>query len=40
VLGSETAAREHAKRFLEYLRRPDTLTYSTVFTVSGKKPLQ
>ena len=40
VLGSETAAKEHAKRFLEYLRRPDTLTYSTVFTVSGKKPLQ
>jgi hypothetical protein len=40
VLGSETAATEHAKRFLEYLRRPDTLTYSTVFTVSGKKPLQ
>jgi ubiquinone/menaquinone biosynthesis C-methylase UbiE len=40
VLGSETAAREHAQRFLEYLRRPDTLTYSTVFTVSGKKPLQ
>ena len=40
VLGNETAAREHAKRFLEYLRRPDTLTYSTVFTVSGKKPLQ
>jgi len=40
VLGSETAAKEHAQRFLEYLRRPDTLTYSTVFTVSGKKPLQ
>jgi hypothetical protein len=40
VLGGETAAREHAKRFLEYLRRPDTLTYSTVFTVSGKKTLQ
>jgi ubiquinone/menaquinone biosynthesis C-methylase UbiE len=40
VLGSERAAKEHAQRFLEYLRRPDTLTYSTVFTVSGKKPLQ
>src|ERR1700675_2501901 len=40
VLGSKSAAREHAQRFLEYLRRPDTLTYSTVFTVSGKKPLQ
>jgi len=40
VLGSETAGKEHAQRFLEYLRRPDTLTYSTVFTVSGKKALQ
>lgn len=40
VLGSESAAREHAERFIEYLRRPDTLTYSTVFTVSGRKPLQ
>jgi ubiquinone/menaquinone biosynthesis C-methylase UbiE len=39
VLGSEAAARQHARRFLQYLRRPDTLTYSTVFTVSGKKPL-
>ena len=38
VLGDEVAAREHAKRFLEYLRRPDTLTYSNVFTVTGKKP--
>jgi ubiquinone/menaquinone biosynthesis C-methylase UbiE len=40
ILGSETVAKEHAKRFLEYLRRPDSLTYSTVFTVSGQKPLQ
>jgi len=40
VLGSEAAAQQHAQRFLEYLRRPDTLTYSAVFTVSGKKPLQ
>jgi ubiquinone/menaquinone biosynthesis C-methylase UbiE len=39
VLGSEGAAREHAKRFLEYLKRPDTLTYSNVFTVTGKKTL-
>jgi ubiquinone/menaquinone biosynthesis C-methylase UbiE len=39
ALGSETEAREHSRRFLEYLSRPDTLTYSTVFTVTGKKPL-
>jgi SAM-dependent methyltransferase len=39
VLGSEREAREHSRRFLEYLSRPDTLTYSTVFTVSGEKPL-
>jgi ubiquinone/menaquinone biosynthesis C-methylase UbiE len=37
LLGSESEAREHTRRFLEYLRRPDTLTYSTVFTVSGEK---
>jgi ubiquinone/menaquinone biosynthesis C-methylase UbiE len=39
VLGGEGAAREHTQRFLEYLRRPDTLTYSTVFTIAGKKSL-
>jgi ubiquinone/menaquinone biosynthesis C-methylase UbiE len=38
ILGSEDAAREQAKRLLEYLRRPDTLTYSNVFTVKGRKP--
>lgn len=37
LLGSESEAREQARRFLEYLRRPDTLTYSTVFTVTGEK---
>jgi ubiquinone/menaquinone biosynthesis C-methylase UbiE len=37
ILGSESAAREQAHRFVEYLRRPDTLTYSNVFTVTGKK---
>jgi ubiquinone/menaquinone biosynthesis C-methylase UbiE len=37
LLGSENVAREQARRFLEYLRRPDTLTYSTVFTVTGNK---
>jgi ubiquinone/menaquinone biosynthesis C-methylase UbiE len=39
VLGSEGAAKEHTQRFLEYLRRPDTLTYSIVFTIVGKKSL-
>jgi ubiquinone/menaquinone biosynthesis C-methylase UbiE len=38
LLGSESEAREQSRRFLEYLCRPDTLTYSTVFTVSGEKP--
>ena len=37
LLGSEAEAKEQAQRFLEYLRRPDTLTYSTVFTVTGEK---
>jgi len=39
ILGDEDAAKEQAQRFLEYLRRPDTLTYSNVFTVTGVKPL-
>jgi ubiquinone/menaquinone biosynthesis C-methylase UbiE len=37
LLGSESEAREQTRRFLEYLCRPDTLTYSTVFTVTGEK---
>lgn len=37
ILGGEQVAREQTRRFLAYLRRPDTLTYSNVFTVSGKK---
>ncbi len=40
LLGGEAQAKEHSHRFLQYLRRPDTLTYSTVFTVTGKKPVQ
>jgi SAM-dependent methyltransferase len=39
ILGSETEAKEQSRAFLEFLRRPDTLTYSTVFTVAGEKPL-
>jgi SAM-dependent methyltransferase len=39
VLGSESEAKEQSRAFLEFLRRPDTLTYSTVFTVAGEKPL-
>jgi hypothetical protein len=37
LLGSESEARGQSRSFLEYLRRPDTLTYSTVFTVTGEK---
>jgi SAM-dependent methyltransferase len=37
LLGSEREAREQSRRFLEYLCRQDTLTYSTVFTVNGEK---
>jgi ubiquinone/menaquinone biosynthesis C-methylase UbiE len=37
ALGSEQEAEKQSSAFLEYLRRPDTLTYSTVFTVAGEK---
>jgi ubiquinone/menaquinone biosynthesis C-methylase UbiE len=39
LLGSESRAIEQSRAFLEYLRRPDTLTYSTVFTVAGTKAI-
>jgi ubiquinone/menaquinone biosynthesis C-methylase UbiE len=39
VFGGESEARNHIRAFLEYLSRPDTLTYSTVFTVTGEKAL-
>jgi len=35
VLGSESEARKQSQAFLDFLRRPDTLTYSTVFTGDG-----
>jgi ubiquinone/menaquinone biosynthesis C-methylase UbiE len=38
LLGGQQKAQEETWRFLEYLRRPDTLTYSVIFTVAGKKP--
>jgi ubiquinone/menaquinone biosynthesis C-methylase UbiE len=38
VLGGAEEATEQIDRFLAYLKRPDTLTYSTVFTVTGEKP--
>jgi SAM-dependent methyltransferase len=38
VLGSDEAAVKYIKRFLAYLQRPDTLTYSCLFTVLGTKP--
>lgn len=39
ALGTESEAEEQIRRFLEYLRRPDTLTYSVQFTVTGEKPV-
>jgi len=38
ALGSEEAAQEYSRRFLEYLRSPGTLTYSCLFTVTATKP--
>lgn len=37
ILGSQVEAEDLARKFLAYLCEPDTLTYSTVFTVSGEK---
>ena len=37
VLGSDEAAVRYSEQFLGYLRRPDTLTYSCLFTVVGNK---
>lgn len=39
VLGSHQAAKELKQRFLDYLLREDTLTYSVVFSVEGSKSL-
>ena len=38
ALGTMEAARALKARFMEYLRREDSLTYSVVFTVVGTKP--
>jgi ubiquinone/menaquinone biosynthesis C-methylase UbiE len=38
ALGSEHAAEKEIRRFMDYLKRPDTLTYSNVFTITGRKP--
>jgi SAM-dependent methyltransferase len=40
ILGSDDAAVKYIEQFLAYLRRPDTLTYSCLFTVFGTKPAQ
>lgn len=37
ALGSKEEADEQIQMFLEYLCRPDTLTYSVQFTVAGEK---
>jgi ubiquinone/menaquinone biosynthesis C-methylase UbiE len=39
ILGDLSAAKEQVQGFLAYLRRPDTLTYSNLFTVIGRKPI-
>jgi ubiquinone/menaquinone biosynthesis C-methylase UbiE len=38
VLGSDEAVVKYTEQFLAYLRRPDTLTYSCLFSVLGTKP--
>ncbi len=38
TLGGEHAAYKFKQRFLDYLRRNDTLSYSTLFTVTGHIP--
>lgn len=38
ALGSDEAALKYSDQFLGYLRRPDTLTYSCLFTVTAVKP--
>jgi ubiquinone/menaquinone biosynthesis C-methylase UbiE len=38
ALGSEREATQFCNAYLAYLQKEDTLTYSTVFTVSGVKP--
>jgi SAM-dependent methyltransferase len=38
ALGSDKAAQEFSDRFLAYLRNPETLTYSCLFTVTANKP--
>lgn len=40
ILGSEEEAIALKRRFLEFLKRDDSLTYSVVFTVVGQKPPQ
>lgn len=39
VVGGTAAAKDIKSRFLDYLNREDTLTYSVLFTVTGKKPI-
>lgn len=37
ALGSQAAAQHYSQRFLKYLRNPETLTYSCLFTVTARK---
>jgi SAM-dependent methyltransferase len=38
ILGSDAAAQKFNAEYLAYLQRPDTFTYSCLFTVTGTKP--
>jgi SAM-dependent methyltransferase len=38
VLGSDEAARDYSRKFLDYLKNPQTLTYSCLFSVTATKP--
>jgi SAM-dependent methyltransferase len=37
ALGGDEAARKYSEQFLSYLKNPNTLTYSCLFTVTGSK---
>jgi len=38
ILGQEASARTAVRSFMNYLDRPDTLTYSVAFCVRGRRP--
>jgi hypothetical protein len=38
VFNDPARAHDLVERFMDYLRRPDSITYSNVFTVTGHRP--